>query len=194
MTHALSRWAAGLKGVVMGPNRVESAPWMGRRHDPRRSNMLQRIDLSGRVHRRIRQDAEIISGPGTTASLRRSRRRFRLVFIRQTTGFDLAGLIWWIQMRAVFGRPEAMRTRWSWRRLSLSAVSVGSQRKQRESHEHEQINGCRGSGAGTREGLDRRPRRGANDIRVGLHGVGSAHGITIPKRWCELYRRPFSRS
>src|SRR6476661_10786364 len=47
MTQAVSRWATRLKGVVMGPYRVESAPLREGRHDPPRSNMLRGIDLSG---------------------------------------------------------------------------------------------------------------------------------------------------
>ena len=63
MTQAVSRWATRLKGVVMGPYRVESAPLREGRHDPPRSNMLRGIDLSGlRVQRRVLEDVGILWG------------------------------------------------------------------------------------------------------------------------------------
>jgi hypothetical protein len=104
-------------------------------------------------------------------------------------------------MRAVFRHHGAMRTRCCRRRLSLSPVSISSQREQQESNEFEQNSGRRGNGLGpglrTQEGLDLRTRGGVTHIRVSVHRVASGTGsaITIRQRWeFELHRGSFSRS
>jgi hypothetical protein len=181
----------------MGPYAVESALGRARRLDPEGSNMIRGTNLSGHGPEANPPRRRDNLGIGRLAPAHERVLQLRTENARQTgrerrgSGSEpvqewwpqrkgCPGLIWRIQMRAVFRRPEAMRTRWCWRTLSLLAVSVSSQRKQRESNEYEQNNGRRSPGARTQEGLDRRPRRGVTFIRVSVHGVGSARGITIP--------------
>jgi hypothetical protein len=64
MTHASSRRIARLKGFVMGPYTVESAPAGERRHAPPWSNMQEETDLSGQGLRGVPAKPLGLSGIG----------------------------------------------------------------------------------------------------------------------------------